>query len=118
MLEPIAANCSCALAAAPWPMPTTAMTAPTPMMVPNIVRAERNLLRANARIASRNAAERSITTTSILDRRQRLQHLARDLRRADNVALDMAIAKHDLALGELSDVRLVRDQHNGQSVRV
>src|SRR6266478_6363079 len=39
---------------APWPMLTTAITAPTPMMMPSMVSADRILFRASARSASRN----------------------------------------------------------------
>ena len=42
---PIAANASSTCAFAPSPMATIAMTAPTPMMMPSVVRNERILLR-------------------------------------------------------------------------
>src|ERR1700723_2043859 len=42
-------------------MLTTAMTAPTPMMMPSIVNAERILFRASARSASRNVFMKSIS---------------------------------------------------------
>jgi hypothetical protein len=42
-------------------MPITAITAPTPMIMPSMVRLERILLRCSARRASRNAADSSIT---------------------------------------------------------
>jgi hypothetical protein len=41
-------------------MLTTAITAPTPMMMPSMVSAERILLRASARSASRNVFMKSM----------------------------------------------------------
>src|ERR1035437_4009796 len=100
-------------------MPITAMTAPTPMIMPSMVRLERILLRPSARRASRNAAESSITSTSILYRGHGLQHFARNLRiRDDFVSPDLAVAKYDFALGKLSDIRLMRHQNNRQSIRI
>src|SRR5450759_4409075 len=119
MLEPRAANCSCAFAAAPWPIPITAMTAPTPMIMPSMVRLERILLRPSARRASRNAAENSIAGTSILDCGHGLQYLARDLRNRDDlVSPDLAVAKYNFTLGKLSDIRLMRHKNNRQSIRI
>src|SRR6266700_3312218 len=46
-------------------MPTMAMTAPTPMMMPSMVRVERILLRARARKAIRNVESKSIDASSL-----------------------------------------------------
>jgi hypothetical protein len=63
MLEPMAEIWSCTCLLAPWPTPTMAMTAPTPMMMPSMVSAERILLRDSARIAIRRMDTRSITSS-------------------------------------------------------
>src|ERR1039458_8296931 len=95
------------------------MTAPTPMIMPSMVRLERILLRPSARRASRNAAENSITKRSVLDRGHGLQYLARNLRiRDDLVSPDLAVAKYNFTLGKLSDVRLMRHKNNRQSIRI
>src|SRR6185312_5423059 len=51
--------CTCSLA--PWPTPTMAMTAPTPMMIPSMVRMDRILLRVRARRATRTIETKSIS---------------------------------------------------------
>ncbi len=51
-LSPRLATCACTMLEAPSPMPTIAITAPTPMMMPSTVSAERILLRAMARSAA------------------------------------------------------------------
>src|ERR1700675_3040164 len=113
-LEPMAAICCCTCCCAPWPSPTMAITAPTPMMMPSMVRMERILLRASARIAIRTTAISSMRS-SILQGGQRLQ----DLAGAQDVGglfvpADAAVAEDDRALGELRDVVLVGDEHDGQ----
>ena len=49
--SPRLAICASTCAFAPLPMPTIAMTAPTPMMMPSTVRTERSLFRRRARKA-------------------------------------------------------------------
>ena len=131
-------------------MLTTAITAPTPMMMPSIVSAERILFRASARSASRNVFMKSMLCISRLARddstvRSRrlcrasfpgghclphlrrlapppweaFQHFARD--RAilnDVVPAQFAVAKLQSPFRVLRDVRLVRDQHDGQALLV
>src|SRR5664279_3974506 len=95
------------------------MTAPTPMIMPSMVKLERILFRPSARRASRNAAENSIAISSILDCGHGLQHFARNLRIGDDfVSPDLAVAKYNFTLGKLSDIRLVRHKNNRQSIRV
>src|SRR5216117_2920324 len=53
MFDPMLDNWSCILFFEPCPMATMAITAPTPMMIPSIVRKARNLFRCNARNAIR-----------------------------------------------------------------
>src|SRR5215469_18468826 len=118
MFEPRAANCSWAFVAAPSPIPMTAITAPTPMIKPNMVRLDRILLRPSARNASTNADDKSIKDL-ILDRGHGFQYFARHVRNFhDIISLDLAIPKHDLTFGKLRDIRLVRNQNDGQSFAV
>src|SRR6516162_4989372 len=108
MFEPSAANCSWAFLAAPSPIPITAITAPTPIIKPSMVRLERILLRPSARSASTIADEKSMDAL-ILNRRHSLQHLARHMENFhDIISLDLAIAKDDFTFRKLCDVRLVR----------
>ena len=51
--EPIAANDFSTIALAPSPIATIAITAPTPMMMPSVVRNDRSLLRISALPAMR-----------------------------------------------------------------
>src|SRR5437899_7207758 len=52
--SPRLAICASTCAVAPLPMPTMAITAPTPMMIPSAVSTERILFRRNARYATLN----------------------------------------------------------------
>ena len=58
---PRLAICASTCDFAPLPMPTMAMTAPTPMMMPSAVSVERSLLRRNARKAMRSVASGFMT---------------------------------------------------------
>ena len=58
---PIAANACSTCALAPAPMAIIAMTAPTPMMMPSVVRNERSLLRRTARSATRSVCQGFMT---------------------------------------------------------
>jgi hypothetical protein len=55
---PIAANACSTCDFAPAPMAIIAMTAPTPMMIPRVVKNERSLLRKTARSATRRVCQR------------------------------------------------------------
>src|SRR6478672_10750719 len=96
-----------------------AMTAPTPMMMPSMVRIERSLLRASARMAIRIMASKSIR--HILRSILKLGHVFQSLS-CDGpvlyqlVAANRPISKVYAALGEFGDVRLVGHHHDGQSV--
>src|SRR5450759_5512937 len=124
MFEPIAAICCCTCCWAPCPTPTIAMTAPTPIMMPSMVRLERILLRARARTAIRATANKSIRDTSsadsaeplILFRWKILEHLGRGLAIYHKpVSTNSPVAKLDGAPGKLRNIVLVRNQNDSQS---
>src|SRR3954465_10389939 len=103
--DPIAAIWSWICLFAPLPIATMAITAPTPMMMPSIVSAERSLLRAKARRASRNVARSSI---SVFDGRHRPQVFRGDQAVFHKVVgTDRPVAKYDLPVRELGGVRFV-----------
>src|SRR5712692_469921 len=115
----------CTRYSAPWPMLTVAITAPTPMMMPSMVSAERSLFRASARRANRSVFQKSILVDSggvaqlfgvfvfVLRGGQRGQHVARDQPIAHGaVAAQLAVAELKRTLGVLRDVALVRHQHH------
>ena len=56
---PIEAKASSTAERAPSPMATVATTAPTPKIIPRVVRNERSLFRSSARIATRSVSSRS-----------------------------------------------------------
>jgi hypothetical protein len=62
--DPILAICSAILAFAPDPTAIMAITALTPMMIPNIVRDERILLTSSALKASRRPANSLVIVSS------------------------------------------------------
>src|SRR5262245_1317969 len=57
---PILAMALSICALAPLPIPTLAITSPTPIIIPSIVSSVRNLLRSNARNASLFVAHRRV----------------------------------------------------------
>src|SRR5215472_9393446 len=116
IFDPIAAICCCTCSRAPWPKATMAITAPTPIMIPSMVRPERSLLRASARNASRIVARNSDKLhDSVFEHGHVLQHDFGKGPLCDGfVFAYCAIAKHDCPLGEMGDVRFVSDQHNRQ----
>ena len=63
-LVPKEAIWACTAAFAPSPMLTIAMTAPTPMMMPNIVKAERMRCRPSTRNATRTVISRKFMPAS------------------------------------------------------
>src|SRR5512138_6918 len=115
MFEPIAAIWSCACCWAPCPTLTIAITAPTPMMIPNIVRADRSLLRAKARIAILRMAVKFIRS-SIFQYWHLAQHFARHRTIPHGlVVTNLSITEMNGPLRKICDVRLVRDEHDRQS---
>src|SRR5258708_13879425 len=103
---------------APWPTPSMAITAPTPMMMPSMVRTERILLRDNARIAMRMIASRSMFR-SILERWQGLDYFRGPRPVHDGlVATNLTVAELNAALREIPDVRFVGHQHNRKALIV
>jgi hypothetical protein len=62
--DPILAICSSIRAFAPEPTAIMAMTAPTPMIIPSMVRAERILLTMRALRAMRRLARRRVIYSS------------------------------------------------------
>src|SRR4051794_27887449 len=60
-LVPRLAMLVCTMVLAPCPTDNMAITAPTPMMMPSMVRNERNLLRARERRAMTSRAERRMS---------------------------------------------------------
>src|SRR5437773_11285832 len=106
MLEPWLALCCWIVALAPWPMLTIAITAPTPMMMPSIVRVERSLFRPSARKATRINVKKMIIG-SILQRRHPGDHLRRDASMGDSLVLEDAPGgKRGVMFGEIGDVWL------------
>src|ERR1700682_6539969 len=105
-----------------------AMTAPTPMMIPIMVRIERILLRAKARIAIRMIASKSMfiqsrlaqsSARSVLKCGQVLDDF-RCLRPVQDglIATNLSVTKLNAAFSKLCDVRLVRHQHKRQALIV
>src|SRR5579884_1184466 len=116
MLEPRFAICFCTVWSAPCPIPTIAITAPTPMMMPSMVRTERILFRASARKAICNVESRSINASLVFQYRHRLQRFSCAHTISDHfVAPDLAIAKDHSPFRELGNVMLVRHQDDGEA---
>src|SRR5215469_12122345 len=114
-LEPIAWISFCIASRAPWPTASIAITAPTPMTIPNIVSTERILLRAKARIAMRAVATRSMA--SILQPWQRFEDFRGTRTIVDAfVTPNPTIKKLNATLRELRDLQFVGYQDDGQAV--
>src|SRR5215472_3507058 len=122
----------CTCCCAPWPRPTVAMTAPTPITMPSMVSSERILLRVSARIAIFKIASKSITppyvfrltslanltlanASILVDGGYGLEHVhgPRPVLHLIVVA-DLAVAKYDDAFGKVGNVRFMRHQHDSQ----
>src|SRR5690606_2481925 len=88
-------------AVAERPSETIAMTEPTPITMPSVVRTERMTLR----LISRSAMSRVESHTSGLRRR------------VGGVAQDQPVLELDDAPRPARDVRLVRDHHDGDAAR-
>src|SRR5258707_8642046 len=99
---------------APWPTPSMAITAPTPMMMPSMVRTERILLRDSARIAIRIIASRSMFR-SVLEPWQALDHFRCARPVLDGlVATNLSVAEFNTAFREICDIRLDGHHHDRQ----
>src|SRR6185437_10222321 len=111
----------------PWPIATMAITAPTPMMIPSMVRKARSLLRCSAFNAIRRRLKRLMVTVLmvvvsfvvrrrrgrcvVITRRQRGQHLTRGFLVLVEAILDHpAILEHDRPAAKGGDVGLVRHE--------
>src|ERR1041385_1607411 len=104
-LVPKLAICSCTLFLAPSPMATIAITAPTPMMMPSMVRKERSLFLAKARRAIRHAMINMRSPPASVSRNPTLARIRNE----------QTIAKDDPPLGILRDVGLMGNQDDGDA---
>src|SRR5450755_2737083 len=94
------------------------MTAPTPIMMPSIVRIDRILFRSRARKAIWRVERRSIVLL-VLQRRHRLDQFRSDRSSGnDFVAADRAVAENETAPGEIRDVGLVSHQNDRKTLVV
>src|SRR4029077_11481099 len=121
MLSPRLLICCWICSEAPSPTATLAITAPTPIMIPSMVRMLRILLRARARMANRRMLIRSIRSLLFWyccfasARRQCCQNFGGASAIAyRRIAQNLAVAKQDCAPRETCHVWLVCDQQNGQ----
>src|ERR1700682_2041960 len=103
---------------APCPTASMAITAPTPTIMPSMVRTERSLFLARARIAMRRRALKSMIG-SVLQCRQGLEDVgcARPISHCF-IAADLSIAELNRALRELSNIGFVGYQDDGQALIV
>src|SRR5215468_2532742 len=93
-------------------METSAMTAPTPMMMPSIVKAVRSLFLFNARTATLMIASKFIVVLFSFDR-EVLQHFARVLAVLyREIPPDASVTELDNAIRILSDVGLMRHDND------
>ena len=89
------------------------MTAPTPMMMPSIVSADRILLRPSARIAILKMARGSFFVLSSVCREFFSAPRAASLRSIDRfVAMNAAVAKMDHAFGVLRNIGFMGDDES------
>src|SRR5580765_404803 len=97
-------------------MPTKAITAPTPITIPSMVKVVRILFRASARSAIRNVESKSINEL-VFQSRHGLQRFGCIGTVPDGIIPpDLAVTKHDAPLCELSYVMLVRNQNDSQTL--
>src|SRR4051812_20196885 len=139
MLVPADLTRSSIVVRAPVPSATMVMTAPTPMIMPSMVRMVRSLLRLSALSAIRRVMKIDMSASVrcrgrlrrsglhqgggqvrrvVFRRRQRLQLLGRHA--ADRgidllIDLDASVAELDDARAVLGDVHFVRDEHDGDA---
>src|SRR4051812_44966575 len=104
-------------------MLTVAITALTPMMIPNIVNAERILFRASARSARRKVFMKSIdallSAQLLIGSGQGRQNLSRNQTLLDNlVTANPAITKFKYATCVLSDIGFVRHEYDCEAFLV
>src|SRR5262245_60407933 len=115
--EPMPCTCWVMLAVAPVPMAIKATTAPTPMMMPSMVSAERSLLAASARRAMRKFSGKFMVCLSRRRSGRRLfgQRLLAGARRPGGQWVFDHFVAHDAAVGDADhpgcvagDKRIVR----------
>src|SRR5204862_7524421 len=119
--SPRLATCFSTWARAPWPMPSKAISEPTPMTMPSAVSAERSLFRPNAWKAMRVASG-----TVIGSGRGRgfgglpsQEFLAAVEWVGDGRVCDNPSVAHDhVALGEAGDVQFVRHHDDGDGALI
>src|SRR5262245_3323474 len=115
MLLPMLLIWFCTIDCAPWPMETIAMTAPTPIMMPSIVNADRILLRPRARMATLRMARKFIVVLFGFGRWQFLQGLGSIFPILDrHIASNAPVAELNNACAVLSDIRFVGDENDRQ----
>src|ERR1051326_2005855 len=105
---PRLAICAWTEASAPWPTLTMAITAPTPITTPSMVRTERVTLRRRARHAVTSVMRTSFTG----EPRSRCRHGAI----LPLICHDLSVPHGDHAVRQARDVGLVRDDDEGQPV--
>src|ERR1700730_13983545 len=89
-----------------------------PIMIPNIVKVERILLRARARNAICNVEAKSMLSL-VLESRHRSYYFRRHRRIRNRVVTpDDAVAKDNSTLGKIRDVRFVRYQNDRETLAV
>src|SRR6202049_2945722 len=125
MLSPRLLICCWICSEAPSPTATLAITAPTPIMMPSMVRMLRILLRASARMANRRMLIKSIRSLLFRyccfasARRQCCQNFGGAGTLAHGrIAQNLAVAKEHGATRQTPHVWLVCDQQNGQPASV
>src|SRR5882762_1607813 len=103
---------------APSPTASMAITAPTPTIMPSMVRTERSLFLARARIAMRRRALKSMIG-SVLECRKGLENVGR-ARPISHlfIAADLSITELNRALRELSNIGFMGYQDDGQALIV
>src|SRR5687767_11190977 len=133
MLVPADFTRSSMVVRAPVPRPTIVMTAPTPMIIPSIVRTVRILLRFSALSAIRRVmkidmcflAHRGLRLNErrrhvrgvVVGRRQVLELLDRHPPVRDLlIELDLAVPELDQPRAVFGDIHFVRDEHHGDAV--
>src|ERR1043166_9738655 len=86
---------------APSPMATIAITAPTPMIMPSIVRKERSLFRPRALSAILNVIHHMVSRLGCLVAIHR-----------PVIRNDLTVFENDLSFGVGGDIRFMSDEHN------
>src|ERR1041384_7503149 len=114
---PSAAMRACTCALAPLPMPTIAITAPTPIIIPSMVSAVRSLFRRRARNAILMVAQilmHSVQLPLFLFLAQPAQlAFGKQPGSHRRVADHFAVPHHDHAPGVMRDVQFMGDHDDG-----